>query len=310
MNMKNIKSNQKGQALLFVVITMTIALALGIGLSLETINTVSNVADTDTSQRALAAAEGAAERALTLDDAQLKLLKDNMDASNCEDPDYLGGSWDAARSLCFVDFIDSEDNVSVRASVEVTDYSVVFEDQHSSPISIGQNQVKEIFLEGFLPAGDSDGTIDVCWDGPAVLYYRVFNEAGDTKNNIVQCSGVPNPNCSSFGWSYGATESADPGSAFADAAKAEYDNCYSVSTLGPNGVSDPKGLRLRALGAPITNGMIFPTPQLPTQGYKIHAVGELLNPDGTQRSVTVYKSFSFVPTVFDFSFYSKDNLSL
>lgn len=308
--------NQNGQALLFVIITMTIALALGIGLSLETISSVSNVADTDTSQRALAAAEGAAERALTLDNEQLGQLQENMSESTCEDLDSLAGEWDAQNSKCYVNFAETQDNVALRASVEVGTYEVVFDDQYSSPIEIAQNQVEEIFLEGFAPAGDSNGTIEVCWDGPAVLYYRVYNQAGENRNNIVQCSGASADNCSSFNWSYGSgadDEVASPGASVASGPedpRSEYDNCYAISTLGPNGVSSPKGLRIRALGAAITNGMIFPTPTLPTQGYKITAVGELVNPDGTQRRVTVYKSFSFVPTVFDFSFYSRDNLSL
>lgn len=313
------ESHESGQALLFVVIAMTIALALGIGLSLETINSVSNVADTDTSQRVLAAAEGAAERALTMSNDKLKDMKENP-AAFCADKDHLNGTWDAAAGKCYVDFVTNtgDDDVAVRASVTVTEYQVVFDDEHSTPLDISQSNVEEIFLKGYNPGGNATGDIQICWNGPAVLYYRVYNEAGDNFNNIVKystavdcSSGCPDVDNS---WTMSNNIDAITG-ASASPPRPEYQNCTTVKTLyhptqNPDGVLDPVGLRIRSLGASITDGMIYPTPDLPVQGYRIHAVGELLNPDGTQRVVTVYKSFSYVPSIFDFSFYSKDNLSL
>lgn len=296
----NAKMNERGQALLFVVITMTIALALGIGLSLETINSVSNVADTDTSQRALAAAEGAAERTLTLTNTQLASLSNNGINSN-ECTSILRGEWVNSSNTCFVRFTaqggTGQDPIEVRSAVSVEEYDVTDPDAgYSSVFSIPANDVKEVFLDGY---GQSD--VEVCWDGNADLYYRVYNDLGDNVNNIVRCS---TQNCHS--WTYGSAVTALSGGA---AGHPEYDHCYTVVVSGATGVSDPQGLRIRALGDAIEDGRLFPTPTLPMQGYKITTRGELVNADGIARDVTVFKSFSYTPAVFDFSFYSKDNLT-
>ena len=291
--------SQKGQALLFVVITMTIALALGIGLSLETINSISNVADTDTSQRALAAAEGAAERTLTLSNTELSSLADGISSSECAS--ILRGEWVNTSNTCFVRFTaqggTGQDPIEVRSAVSVETYEVTDPDNgYSSVFSIQANDVKEVFLEGY-----SQNNVQVCWDGNADLYYRVYNELGDNVNNIVRCS---TQNCHQ--WQYGGALTASTGSSV---GHADYDHCYTVAVSGLGGISNPKGLRIRALGDAIEDGRLFPTPTLPQQGYKISTRGELVNADGIARDVTVFTSFSYTPAVFDFSFYSKDNLT-
>ena len=53
--------NEKGQALLFVVVAMTIALSIGINASVRTITSLSRTTRTYTASRALAAAEGGIE---------------------------------------------------------------------------------------------------------------------------------------------------------------------------------------------------------------------------------------------------------
>ncbi len=296
----DLKRNELGQALLFVVITMTIALALGIGLSLETINSVSTVADTDTSQRALAAAEGAAERTLTLSNNDLDSLATNgISSSECTG--ILSGEWVTSSGTCFVRFTaqsgTGQDPIEVRSAVTVEEYDVTDPDNgYSSVFSIPANDVKEIFLDGY-----GQPEVEVCWDGNADLYYRVYNDLGDNVNDIVRCS---TQNCHQ--WTYGNAETASSGSS---AGHPEYDHCYTVVVSGANGVSDPQGLRIRALGDAIDDGRLFPTPALPMQGYKITTRGELVNTDGIARDVTVFKSFSYTPAVFDFSFYSKDNLT-
>ena len=289
---------ESGQALLFVVITMTIALALGIGLSLETINSISNVTETDTSQRAIAAAEGAAERVLTLDNSTLADLEgNNMNQTRCEN--ILEGEWEDG--VCYVTFSTGSrgiDSVKVRASVQVSEYSVTDESANKSDIQINANDVKEIFLEGY-----TQDNVDICWDGNSEIYYKVYNESGDIVNKIVQCS---DGNCNS--WNYGASEVAQTGQSL---NHPDYDHCHRVGVQsGSGGVDSPKGLRVRALGSTIGKGAIFPDPGLPVQGYKIETQGELVDVEGATRDVTVFKSFSYVPAVFDFTFYSKDNLSL
>ena len=63
--------NQRGQALLFVIVVMSVALAIGVAISTRTLSTISRVSTTDTAARVLAAAEGGAERFLSLSDKAL-----------------------------------------------------------------------------------------------------------------------------------------------------------------------------------------------------------------------------------------------
>ena len=65
-----------GQALLFVIVAMTVALAVGVNVSLRTLSSVSRTAQSDTSERVLAAAEGGAESFIKLSVGQLEAISD------------------------------------------------------------------------------------------------------------------------------------------------------------------------------------------------------------------------------------------
>lgn len=302
------QENQRGQALLFVVITMTIALALGIGLSLETISSVSNVSDTDTSQRALAAAEGAAERALSLSDSTLQsLVTGGINQSECRDE--LNGDYNSSTGECFISFESGADGVRSRSKIIVDTYETVDttpSDEHT-PIVISQDKPHEVFLETYSVA---DGEIDVCWNGDVAVYYRLYKDTGESLNEIV-CPAVGSI-CSS--WNLGASGSGGSGVNQSLAVTGssighnDYDSCVVVNA-NPGGSYDPKGLRIRALGATgDVEGAIYPDIPLPTQGFKIDTEGQLLDSSDIVRRVTVYKSFEYVPVVFDFSLYSESTL--
>jgi hypothetical protein len=73
---------------------------------------------------------------------------------------------------------------------------------------------------------------------------------------------------------------------------------------------DPQGLRLRSLGSTPSDMYVKFDGTLPTQGYKITAIGGVTGADEVNRVVSVIKSFEYLPGYFDFSFYSEQNLGL
>ena len=97
-----------GQALLFVIVAMTVALAVGVNVSLRTLSSVSRTAQSDTSERVLAAAEGGAESFIKLSVGQLEAISDAFDTDTVADYlcDDAGDdvSYDPIRKECFLQF--------------------------------------------------------------------------------------------------------------------------------------------------------------------------------------------------------------
>ena len=282
-------SSQKGQVLLFVVITMTIALALGVGLSLETISSISNVADTDSSQRALAAAEGAAERLLTLTSEEL----DQVKSGNC-----LNVGTSLPNNKCLVSFESEADNpldvIDIEVEVEVDDYDMNI----YNTFFIAKNQVREVSVEGY-----TSDSIDVCWNGESVLYLGVYNDIGQTQKSLILCDAASGT-CDQ-GWTLsGAISSGIPSPT---PIQQTFQSCTKMSGLSSLG--SLRGLRIRSLGNGSQVG-IFPSSVLPSQGYLIRAVGKLKDAPELQRKVTVLKSIEFTPSIFDFGIYSEGSLGL
>lgn len=294
--------NQNGQALLFVIVTMVVALTIGLGLTLNTVKISSNISNTDTAQRNLAGAEGAAERVLTLNDTQLNTLVGGISNSECTGT--LGGTFEAG--TCYIRYLPSGNNqIEVEASISVENYRVVnaTNGNYDSPFKIDADQMTEISLDGYTPATDPQGRIQVCWDGNAILYYHLYNAAGNARNNIILCNSSA---CTASGLDYDIVVTAASGSSV---GRPEFDNCRTIPTIGANGVTAPIGLRLYALVQPVTNGRYFPAAPLPYQGYKIDVVGTLGISDEISKDVTVYKSFPFATGVLDFALYAKSNLT-
>ncbi len=288
-NLTNLQAqNQKGQVLLFVVVTMTIALALGVGISLETLSSLSNISDTDTSQRALAGAEGAVERVLALTDTQLAGVMAGT-IVGCTDAGFEApvNEGDPCRLT-----IEATDGADVTVTVDVATFNTNNDSDDAYEFYVAQNEVKEVSLVGY-----SAGTVRVCWDEAVDIYYHTYTASAESKKGIVLCAGG---NCSS-GWDI-----------------VGHDQVASSSLAGPNCVDavvppNSLGIRLR----PFKEGANFSVSgigqALPTQGYRIHTQAFLTNEDTDTdkllRSVTAYKSNPYAPGIFDFAIYAGSSLS-
>src|SRR3990167_10497760 len=161
LKIKKLKNlNQNGHALLFVIVSLTVALALGVGVSLRELSSSSRVARTDTSSRVLGAAEGGAERFLTLSRAELDSASNPTSNADCptnttyyDDPDAGG------QDGCRITFDPTTgDNIRAEAIVRVEPVRFNSVDQLAYEMQIPRGEVREISTEGV-----SNMRLQLCW---------------------------------------------------------------------------------------------------------------------------------------------------
>jgi len=289
MNVSLLKAGQKGQALLFVVVSMTIALAVGVSVSLRTLSSVSRVSTTDTGARVLAAAEGGIERALTEDLSAL--------ATVCTG-NYTEA--DPAPAECTVSFDPlAGDPVEARAVLTVDSYG----DASNYTFTAYEGRLKEVNLSGYDPSAFFPITpfdIVVCWQGDATnLYYIAYGEDGIKK-------GLACPRVGCVGTVAGGEESNDLNASCTDAYS---DNVFTIDDLDTLGTL--MGLRLISFEGD-SDVMVVSTQGdvLPAQGYDITSVGELVDNGSIQatKTVSVRSSLPYLPGLFDFGVYSAADL--
>lgn len=278
---QNLKDNQQGQALLFVVVAMTIALTIGINASVRTISSLSRTSRTDTAARALAAAEGGIERYLALSTPQLE------DAISGTCP---VGSWDSHTSACLISFDVSGDILTSQAFVNVERYTPSF-----YPFELTSGQVKEVNLYDFnASAYYPQSTIEICWNSnpDSDLMYLSYN-----RSDVQERGGI-----------YGVVNT--PGAPYAregfSSAIAGHDGYDSCSTVDIG--SNIYGLRIRSVGGD-SSVAIFPTggADLPLQGYTITSVGRIEQDQGVTatRTIKIVRTLPYLPVSFDYALYSE-----
>jgi len=274
--------DQKGQALLFVILTMTVAMAVGVGISLRTISSVSRTTRTDTAARVLAAAEGGAENYLVHTISELE-----NDISLCTDA-----------SPCEVEFEPfPDDNIATLAEVVVDTYGdeIVYETE------VQKDQVKEIYLEGY-----NHGEIQICWKAlsgldPVDLYFIVYPRDGDL-DDMVRIGATQG----GVGYPTGHDTNLETATAGSCNDVGGYDYVYTLTGLPGN---KTQILRIRPLinGARLAVNSLSGNP-LPHQGYKITSVGKLRDVADevtALKTVVVYKSRPYLPAVWDFGIYTE-----
>ena len=287
----NIKTKQKGQALLFVVVAVTLALAVGVSVSTRTLNLLQRVSRTDTSQRVIAAAEGGIERLLVQTDQVLDSME--TEYPQCESMDAsMGGSMDGSQhngGECIIQFLSSPgDKITATAIVDSEKFKLNGVDNYWFNLSPGY--VKEVDLLGF-----TENSIEICWDNKDVaIYFLSYNCSGNIKKG-----GFYSQDFSFKGDVSGFTQKSGKGS---------YVACGDI-----NLVSNPYGLRLRVLYSS-SKIYVFPTTSalgsFPNQGYKITSKGQLLveNEVSDTKTIIVYRSFPYSPSVFDYAIYTGNTL--
>lgn len=277
--------HQQGQVLLFVIVALTIAMAVGIGASVRTLSTLQRISQTDTSSKVTAAAEGGAERFVQLSTTDLNSASSGTCPSGTT----------SESGACVVQFDPAPgDTITPRALVTVSTFSSNKTQPTRYEFYIEKNSVKELNLEGY-----SKSSLKLCWtpDNPVQntnLYYYAYSSTGvDLKGGIDAGSVADN---------YSVTGFTNP-----DSGESGYQFCKTISS---SVLQNAIGLRIRSIGG-VTRVAALES-SLPTQGFKITSVGELLQ-DGSIKStkkVVVYKSYPYATSsgILDFSIYSEGSL--
>jgi hypothetical protein len=276
-NDRNRFNNQKGQALVFVIATLTVAMSVAVGVTLRNLASISRTTRLDTSSRAQAAAEGGAENVLARSDAELDAI-------------IAGGG---TTTVDFTPDVASQDNISLVAEVTVEPYTG---ESGLYPLTIRAGEAKEVRIY-------SGASAKICWNSsdPAYLsdlHLTLFdsNGTGNLEKYIVKAAGDGRP------YPPGAPNYETNGET--TLAELGYENCHNV-TMG----ADQDRVRVRALIADVDLTVVADSDPLPTQGYKISSVGRLKDfAEGAEAEsvvkVTVIRSFSYAPSLFDFGLYS------
>jgi hypothetical protein len=316
-NVSNLTQAHKGQALLFVVVATTIAMVVGVNIANRSLSSAKRTTSTDTFTRVLNAAEGAIELAVGAPTNYLDALTDGtVTVDECNN--VFGGGTTVSSNKCVVPYKTGTQADSLAEAEVAVSTDNQYDD--STPLATfldNPGTVYEVNLNGYDSAADQ---VKVCWgqDGNdsetsalgTALYYVLYSKPPSGESSIVVRHGLQR---SSFDGNLN-------GDAFteldANSGSGGYDVCASIDVRGTgvfgSGNDDhaPYGLRIKSTHRP-TNLGIFAQDgyNLPSQGYRIVAVGRLSNNGGgagqekISKTVTATKSVSFLPAIFDYAIY-------
>jgi len=295
MTLTNIKKNQKGQALLFVIVVLTIALSIGINVSSRLLSTSSRVSRTDTAARAYAAAEAGIERFLLLPTQTLDEVVDTP--GTCPD----GLVYNATEEACVLVLNSGggtgDDAIEVNAFVSVERFMYTNSDAESYEFALDAHEVRELVLDSYgnIYAGDE---VTICWNSPSgdsYIYYSIYDNNGFVRKGGFESDAGTRPNNNGFDSGGGCSVSGD---------------YSSGGTIDLSGIF-PRSVRIFSL---YDRSEVAMYPQsgydFVIQGHKITSIGKLnqISESEVAKRVSVYRPLPHLPAVFDFALYSEGAL--
>jgi hypothetical protein len=266
MSNDRLNSKQSGQALIVIVSVMIIALAIGVSVSSRFVKGLRGVTQTDSSNRALAVAEAAAEKMLTIPTAT---LEDYIINNNCG-------------TVCTTT-ITGADGVVATANVLL---SYMGNSSSPFPIKISTTDITQVNLKGYA----NNQPVSVCWNNPA---------SGDKPSVIgyLYYGAVGSYSLDSYAYNASTSVHSENGFSFATGANG-YTNCFSTT-----GRTNTVMLRLKSVYNNVSAVVIPANGQtIPSQGILISSTGTV---GSAVRKLSVLKTPSILPVDFDNVLYTK-----
>lgn len=298
--LKQIKKDESGQALLFVVVALTIATVLGVSVSTRTLSSVRRTTTTDTSTKALYAAEAGIEKYLFADDSRLEDIL--TDVSNACIP---GDTQDTATNTCSFTLGTGPITTNTQVTIDRFRYTqdTPSEKYFESTLNNGGTMVTNL-------AGYTGSTVQVCFgsQGNALpgIAYTLYNSTDVVARQGVYAylSTMWYTRYSEFTYGSGFVVN-NSSRSFADLSYSYYP-CHNIST--PSG---SQFLAVTALGES-TSIRIVPRSgyDIPYQGYKITSVGKLITNEAVTatKQIEIYRTYSFTAGFLDTSLYAQGSI--
>lgn len=286
-----IKKDNRGQALLFVVVALTISTVVGVAVATRTLSVSKRVSSTDTYAKVYYAAEAGIERFIALSSGELDALSGSGTPGSYCIP--TRAKWTSSGDKCEFELPETgTDPIKTVTTVDVK--QITYNDQEGTSnenysVNASHGSFSTVDLRNY-----TGGNIVLCWrwdgSGLRALYYRIYSTTGLTSRKLIAPSGFSTP-----------TTGADSPS---EANTRGYQYCSSsISTS----VGSPSHINVMSLGGDAIIG-VFPslTADLPRQGFEIISTGTLkegVTQIKVVKSIYVQKSYEHVPGFFDSAIY-------
>jgi len=294
LNKRRIYINNKGQALLFVVVALTISMVVGVSVATRTLSMTKRVSSTDTLAKVYYAAEAGIERFVSRPVSELAAM---VAGGNCGN---TSSTWSSAEGACIFTLGDTSE-IATDTSVTVDLVSANESDPERYEI-----RLKNGAFSGIAMSGYSGNQVTLCWADSnnasnTALYYTLWSSDALLRENLVLPNAVaPSPDAVTF------TVTGTPVTA-AVSPHAMYDWCANISTAGT-----PYFMNVMSLGGDATVGVL---PALgftiPPQGFQIVSRATLSSDDDNPQVVTVIRvsrSYDHVPGFFNSAIYSQKDI--
>jgi len=262
-------SNQKGQVILFVIVSMTLAMAVGVTIASRTLSSLSRTSRSDSSNKALGAAEAGAERFLVMDFATL-------------------GTYVGAENPEVLEFTDEVSGVTTKADVTVTEFTNNSTDGSSYDFNLGTGYIKEVTFKD----SNFNNNVTFCWENNnTAISYLIYNISGIKEKGVITPSNnndldVSNGEVASSSGTYpGGCKTVNIATGdYGLRLRALYnDTNVSVSSSATIPV---QGYKITSIGKLFVEGKIT-----------------------TTKKVTVYKSKPYFPSIFDAAIYTEQDFN-
>ena len=285
--------NNKGQALLFVVVALTISMVVGVSVATRTLSVTKRVSSTDTGAKVFYAAEAGIERFV---DRPTSELIEIANGTSCGGT--LSTLSDGACTFTLGDSTKVETKTSV--TVQMMTYNKSNPDRYE--VRLKNGTFSGIALSGY------SGQVNLCWrdsneSANTGLYYTLWSPSALMRESIILPNATsPNPEAVSF------TVTGSSVIANNDTVTPNiYRWCTSVDAIGT-----PYFLNVMSLGGDAVVG-VLPAPGLdiPPQGFQITSKATLNSADSQQQAVKIIvtdRSYSHVPGFFNAAIYAQKDI--
>lgn len=281
--------NQKGQTLVFILLIMTIALAVGVAISSRTVSTVRRTTNVDTSSRALAVAEAAAEYYLARQPAELENSTNSMTGftSPTQSPTSCTPATPPTPTV-YPPVVAGTSTISsdIGANAQVSVRRVGCMNNPSNPgitFDIQQDRVLEFRINSTSNAQARLRFTVPTINAVALYVFEIYNAGGTT------------PTLRKTGYNMNNSSIVSSFSTDAD-NQLDYDtqNYPQVVRVVPIGRGTSITTTLRAAY------------NIPFQGYEITSVGAIGgSQNAVSRTIVATKSLPVLPAIFNFGVYAQ-----